>query len=206
MYLDYIVDKPFRKILSKLYNQGGINKKVVDEFHSMLGKHAQGFDDDPIAKYLQRTKHNETRLKNCEKFVIRKSYRLITTTQSNMRIMCFIGNHDASEKFLNQSRKREIFIDKDDQLNSVNVTENIENYDNVFESDHSKLPLVDRFPTKEDLNYVLSDIPTNVAFIISRFDTDTSDDEIHTDVSFSKVKGLSGYDSDDDGCLAGLCD
>jgi len=176
--MDYIVTKPFKKILSKLYNQGGINKKVVDEFHSMLGKHAQAFEDDPMAKYLQRTMHNETRLKNCEKFKIQGSFRLITQKQSNMRIMCFIGNHDASENFLNRSRKREIFIDKDDQLNSVNVTENIENYDNVFESDHSKLPLVDRFQTKEDLNYVLSDIPTNVAFTISRFDTDTSDDEI----------------------------
>ena len=176
--MDYIFTKQFKKFEAKLFNQGGINKNVVDEFHSMLGKHSGGFEDDPIAKYLRRTKNKETRLKDCEKFVLRESYRLITQKQSNKRTMCFIGNHDTSEKFLNQSRKQELFIDEDQQLNSVTVTENINNYQNVFDSDLIELPLVDRFPTKEDLNYVLSDIPTNVALTISKFDHTTSDDEI----------------------------
>lgn len=59
--------------------------------------------DDPFTG-LKRTKHGETRIKNCVKYDLPEFFRLITIQTKGICVFCFVGDHDDSEKWLNRNR------------------------------------------------------------------------------------------------------
>ena len=86
---------------------------------TLIADYHEGISTDPIKDVLPMTKHGESRLKNCEKFKIQESYRLVTTFNNGIRHLCFLGNHDATEKFLERSRQTELYVDEENRLTSL---------------------------------------------------------------------------------------
>ena len=169
----------FKKQLQLLYRQGGRNKDAVDEWHKILGLWTQDPSKDPIAQILQRTKTKEKRLNDCEKFSILERYRLITQRVADSRMMRFIGNHDASENWLNRSSKEVITVNKNGALNTVSITDKFdkENRNNEFDTDYHEHHLLDRIKNQDDYAFILQDVPPGSAIKLSRLDTTSVDDE-----------------------------
>jgi len=178
--MKYGKTREFNKQLKLLYRLGGRNKDAVDVFHKVLGEWTNDPNADPIGKLLPRTNNKEKRLNYCEKFKIQESYRLITQRISDTRIMCFIGNHDASEKWLDRSRKEVIHVDENGQLSTLEITTKVEkeNYNNEFESDWHEDRLLERIEKKEDLRFILENIPPEVAINLYKLETTSDDDEL----------------------------
>ena len=177
--MKYAVTNEFRKQLKFLYRQGGRNKDAVDEYHKVCGEWMNDPKKDPIGTLLQRTKTKEKRLNDCEKFSILERYRLITQRVADSRMMRFIGNHDASENWLNRSSKEVITVNKNGALNTVRITDKFdkENYNNEFETDYHEHHLLDRIKNQDDYTFVLKDVPPGSAIKLSRLDTTSDDDE-----------------------------
>ena len=114
-----------------------------------------------------------------QKFKIQESYRLVTTFNNGIRHLCFLGNHDETEKYLDRSRKTKLYVDEDNRLTSLKKINSVKDYvaDPFPKSDLYNTRLINRI-NDEDLNYLFSGIPARTMSLIGLLDTSSSNETI----------------------------
>lgn len=89
------------KSLKKATLSGGAAQRSAKKVKEMLGGINLG-EKNPFENF-RTTDNGETRLKNCVKYKLDESYRLVTQVNSEMTLLLFFGNHDETDKFLDQN-------------------------------------------------------------------------------------------------------
>ncbi|KKJ78007.1 hypothetical protein WH95_06275 [Kiloniella litopenaei] len=105
--------KDFDQSLSKLSRGGGERKRIADKVYSAIQKHVLGHGnlaDLPI------TKNGETRIQHCTKYDLGNGYRLVTIQLKKYIALCFIGNHDSCDQWLDRNSGLTFTIDSDGTL------------------------------------------------------------------------------------------
>jgi hypothetical protein len=91
--------KYFDESLTKMWRTGGRKKKTADKVFALLARSSFGprvFED------LQVTDHGESRFKSCVKYELGDGCRLVTIQTAKMIALCFVGDHDDCEHWLNR--------------------------------------------------------------------------------------------------------
>ncbi|HXZ02755.1 MAG TPA: UvrD-helicase domain-containing protein [Stellaceae bacterium] len=91
--------KHFDASLTAMWRTGGQKKKKADKVFAVLGQLSLG-----VAAFrdLQVTDHGESRIKGCVKYELGDGCRLITLQTDKTIALCFVGDHDDCEHWLNK--------------------------------------------------------------------------------------------------------
>lgn len=118
--ITYLQHKDFTRALADLFNGGGIGKKRGDKVLAVLGKLGTGID--PFAG-LPVTNHGETRIRHAVKYDLGDGYRLVTVQDARCCYFCFVGDHAATERWLNANSGFQPARDKDGRFTPVYVSD-----------------------------------------------------------------------------------
>ncbi len=69
--------------------------------------------------HLKVTNHGEKRIKKCVKYALNDRCRLITIQDSGVILLCFVGDHDACDSWLNRNRGFTLFKDEHGRIDQV---------------------------------------------------------------------------------------
>src|SRR5271169_6936549 len=92
--------KHFDASLTAMWRTGGQKKKKADKVFAVLGQLSMGV---AAFKDLQVTDHGESRIKSCVKYELGDGCRLITIQTDKTIGLCFVGDHEDCEHWLNQN-------------------------------------------------------------------------------------------------------
>lgn len=170
----------------KLQRAGGKSQKIAGNLDKLLGRLSRG-DKDSFHGFSV-TNHGETRIKHCVKYDLGDGFRLVTIQNENYICLCFVGNHDKTDKWLNSNRGLVISRNDNNEYTEIRKTVNLNDEDLriASESDGTGYILVDRLKGKY-LDRLLSDIPPSILSKIFFFDTGSENSDIF-DVA-SKIDG-----------------
>lgn len=99
--MEYAHTAEYVRSVQSLYQRGGKFQKAANIAHTIWGRVGTGVDPfDGIAV----TKHGETRIKHCIKYDLTGFVRLITVQHKGVVFLLFCGDHDDSDKWLNQKK------------------------------------------------------------------------------------------------------
>ena len=111
MAVAYYKTRVFQRTLNDAFLRGGKHQKKQQRVLAVLGS----LDQDSPFVTLSVTNHGETRIKNCVKYDLGNGWRLVTQQTTKTCTFLYIGDHEDTERWLNNHRGEEIGV-KDKQL------------------------------------------------------------------------------------------
>ena len=101
----FAIHKDFMYSLKELYQKSGPGKKAADRCQEVVARIHAGIQTyEKVFNGITLTNHGENRIANCRKFDLTGYARLITTYCNNTVILLFVGDHGASEDWLNKNK------------------------------------------------------------------------------------------------------
>ena len=117
MRVKYLEHRDLVRNLNRLVRHGALPTRKADEVWAIREKIKLGHDD-PF-EGIQVTKHGESRIKHCIKYDLNDGYRLVTIKEKKQVLLCFVGTHDDSEKWLDKNKGLTLVAIPQNQLNHV---------------------------------------------------------------------------------------
>lgn len=147
MSVQYKTYKDLAKSIREVYQRGGLFQKAAETVQAIMGR-IKLEDKDPF-QGIPLTNHGESRIQHCVKYDLSGRCRLITIQDSGVVLLCFLGNHDESEKWLTRNNGMKIVVGDEGYL-PVSVTNDIGNKDTWIsrESDYSNGYLYQKLPER----------------------------------------------------------
>jgi len=176
MNIDIITTKEFTQLLDKLYKLGGRNRNIHNKVRGLLG--GIEIDGERAFKSLKVTNHGETRIKSCVKYDIGQGFRLITVHRNKVIWLLFIGDHEASVKWIKRNSGWTPIKSIDGEIRVVRETSGSERPSQNREIVPGDQSLIERFEDKKYYNKFLDLLPSRVALKIDKFNGNVSHAEI----------------------------
>lgn len=104
--LDDVFDKSLQTQLSKMVKLGGAPGRVAQMVSQLLGNLMLG-----LPEKIRKTRHGESRIKNCVKYDLYEAYRLITIEKAGHRFWLFVGTHDETDHWIKTHKGLQPLID-----------------------------------------------------------------------------------------------
>ncbi len=101
----------------------GDYNKLIREFIRFGGPHGQAARKAAMLEVQLRTgvdvrsmttDHGESRIKGCVKYDLGNGFRLVTVQQGEVVILLFIGDHDATQRWLDKNARLEVVVSQSD--------------------------------------------------------------------------------------------
>ena len=155
--------KYFDESLTKAWRTGGRKKKAAEKVFALLGR--LGFAHSAF-KDLQVTDHGESRIKSCIKYELGAGCRLVTIQTEKTIALCFVGDHDDCDHWLNQHSG--LVITRSDGILEPAYRSDAGSAVNPLTRDPTPSPrgLVENLP-EHLVNKLLSNVPPNAILKIS---------------------------------------
>ena len=178
--------KDFPVALRRLNSQGGRPFKIAQRVYAMCGRDKAG--EDPLYG-LKPTNHGESRIAHCVKYDLGDGFRLVTIQHQGWCILCFIGDHEDEERWLDRNKGLMVAIDRDRRPVVVNVSANTnEEHQRISApADMEAGQLVDRLEEPWHTE-AFGRIPFGIGRLVGRLTTGSAEDEI--------VRAVSGIGDD----------
>ena len=118
--------KDLMNSIAYLYQQGGIFQNIANKAYAIAGKIqvASQQNIDPF-RGLHFTNHGESRIEHCWKYDLGHGCRLITICDNGIHVLCYVGDHDSCDKWLDRNRGLRLTVDKKKQVVPMFVSRNI---------------------------------------------------------------------------------
>ena len=94
--------RDFPKGLQALHKRGGGYQRAADQVHALLSRITSGYEK-PFGA-LNLTHHGESRIKHCLKYDLSGYCRLVTVRTENICVLCFVGDHDDADGWIDCHR------------------------------------------------------------------------------------------------------
>ncbi len=112
--MKYVTYRDFAPSLLKLYQKGGKYQQAAEKVKTILGDISLysgniPSDQDPL-KHIPRTLHGETRLAHSIKYDLTGFCRLVTVQEKDTCILCFVGTHTETDKWLSNNKNLTISL------------------------------------------------------------------------------------------------
>jgi len=173
-----IVSNPsFSKSIKALDNAGKKRKEVQTQ---ALAAQSAAANFGEIT--LKRTGNGETRIENVIKYDLNDGYRLVvhkTKGKEPIFTFLFVGDHEDTEKWLNNNKNNKWVRDEKNILQFIQVSDISENYlpyvepNLLLSEDQLKLPLLRKLDKKDFGELNLSPLTVNYIFQITGQDWET---------------------------------
>lgn len=95
----------------ELWQKGAGYQRAAQQVQAVIGRIAMG-DTDPF-KGVKMTKHGETRIPKCVKYDLTGYSRLISIHDDNVVLLCFAGDHESADAWIERNRGRALRTDGD---------------------------------------------------------------------------------------------
>ena len=119
----YFTYKELPVSIRNVYQRGGQFQKAADCVHTILGR-IQNQEDDPF-KGFDVTHQGETRIPHCVKYDMNGFSRLITIQDSGLCILCYLGNHDECDRWLERNKGLTLTVNNRNELHPVLASRDI---------------------------------------------------------------------------------
>jgi len=168
--------KEFRASLAKLRRRGGAHQRAAERAMVIMDDLKGG--PEVLAK-LPVTNHGESRVKKAVKYDLAGACRLVTIQDSGFVFLCFVGDHEESDRWLEKNRGLTVRVDSGCKPLVTFESIDISQPEQRLERDmgFSSKPLLDLL-NLELQDVVLSGLPRTVARRAERADVAITDDEI----------------------------
>lgn len=148
--------KDFDEALDRMWRSGAERKKKAEKVFVVLGRLSRGLE---AFRDLQVTDHGESRIKSCIKYELGGGFRLVTIHRDKTITLCYVGNHDDCDHWLEANSG--LVITRNDQntlergfRTSRGATHTIIRREPV----PSSAALLDHL-SEEKVNYLLTGVP-----------------------------------------------
>lgn len=122
--MHYKYTKEFKESLSDLYQKSGPYQKAAERVQAAMYRYAEeGYD---FLKTFKVTNYGESRIKKCFKYDLTSACRLITIIDSNVVLICFVGDHDKCDQWLNKNKGSTLIKTKEGQIELIQRTSNLD--------------------------------------------------------------------------------
>jgi len=99
----YLEHRDLVSNLNKLCRNGNLSARKASNAVLAIKDKIYSDHDDPF-EGIKVTKHGETRIKYCIKYDLNDGYRLVTIKENKQVLLCSVGTHDDSEKWLERNK------------------------------------------------------------------------------------------------------
>lgn len=168
--------KEFRSSMASLRRRGGQYQKAAEKaiviIHDLKGGR-QALAQLPV------TNHGENRISKAVKYDLTGACRLVTVQDTGYAFLCFVGDHEESDRWLDKNRGLTVRVDADCKPVASFESIDIKVPDQRLERDmgFNNKPLLELLnPCYQD--DLLRDLPRNLARRVERVEVFISDDEI----------------------------
>ena len=173
--MKYIEAKRFVQSVQYLNNKGGPYKKAAEKVFALRRK----LDTEDPFKNFNRTKHGESRIKNCIKYHLTKFCRLITVVNNGYCFLLYAGSHDDCDKWLKNHKGYTPSADKDGKLVETFQSDNLDPSGRIeCESDLSYGKLFENLQ-ESDFDFLVEGIPRSVVRSIEELESINKENEIY---------------------------
>lgn len=172
----YEIYKDFKLSLQELYQKGGRNQKAAEKAKQVVGD--MQMNVDPF-KGLKTTHHGENRIKHCIKFDLTGFCRLITIRDNGVWTLCYVGNHEDSDNWLERNRSLTLIVNSKNELTTVRKSIDIKHAETRLsgESDLASGPLIERISSRY-IDKISDGVPWTLMQKFSQLRTITDEDDI----------------------------
>jgi len=190
--LDYLKSKELVKCLRNLKIRGGQGQSAASKILKLLGNIAMGAEN-PFEGF-KTTNHGESRIKHSVKYDLGDGHRLITIQNRKYVLLCYAGNHDDCDKWLEQHRGFVLAKNEENQFTSVRKTESIEIAETRIsgESDGAEKKLLERLKERQ-VDFLLEGLPPRVVMQLSALDNLSGDEKILAVCERISDKSIASY-------------
>ncbi len=181
--MKYVTYRDFASSLLKLYQRGGKYQQAAEKVKTILGDISlyagnTPTDQDPL-KHIPRTQRGETRISNCVKYDLTGFCRLITIQEKDICILCFVGTHNDSDKWLAHNKNLILTPGKDDGIIPTHQYVPVQPRENESES-RDNYPLYEILPARY-IDKLEAAIPsTAIKYYLRTLTVDFSEKELYT--------------------------
>lgn len=182
MSTTYHVHKDFMKCLKRMTRKGGKLQKASDQARVIHSKITSG-EPDPF-RGIPKTKHGETRIKNCVKYDLRDFARLVTIVAGSTVILRYIGSHEDVDRWLDSKKGTDQTITQDKSLKEIKKSDNISDKTKRITIIHDNYAgkIIDRLDANDRI-ILFGDLPGRLTEQIRELRSDASEDKILAAVS-----------------------
>lgn len=175
--MEYLKSKELVRCLRDLKIRGGKGQSTASKVLAVLGGLAIAVDS-PLDG-LKVTNHGETRIKHCIKYSLGDGYRLITIQNNKCILLCFVGDHDDCDKWLERNKGFTLVKNGDGQFTSVRITEKISDPSSRIsgESDGMEKKLLERLRDRI-VNDLLEGLQASVVMKLSLLDNLSTEEQV----------------------------
>ena len=167
--------REFHKSLNALYKRGGNFQRACERVEAVVGR--LGLGGDPF-QGLSVTNHGESRIPHCIKYDLPGECRLVTVQHAGQCIFLFVGDHPATDLWLERHRGLVVVVSDKNQIETTYVSGDADTKPKVGGGQgRSSGPLFEQLP-EETFEVLVSDIPRRVVRQIEGFDCSCSDGEL----------------------------
>jgi len=163
--------------LRDLKIRGGKGQSTANKVLAVLG--GLSLDVGSPLEGLKVTNHGETRIKHCVKYDLGDGYRLITIQNDKCIAVCFVGDHDDGDKWLDRNKGLTLVKNGEGQFTSVRKTDKISDPSKRIsgESDGMEKKLIERL-SKRNLDELLNGLQASVVVQLSKLDNISTEEQI----------------------------
>jgi hypothetical protein len=166
----------FRKSLLELKKRGGQHQRAADRVYALLGQ----LQDNPRAlSAVPTTNHGENRIRKAVKYDLTGFCRLITIQDSGYVFLCYAGDHDDCDRWLDRYRGMQVKVEADGKPLEIFQSVDVSDPGQRIERGQGSVtrPLVDLLP-KKVRELLLTGLTKLVTREVSGFDSAVTDQEI----------------------------
>lgn len=174
--MEYIEFKDFLPSVRTLYGKGGQYQKMADKVYALKGK-INGEEPDPL-KGFPLTRHGESRIKNCRKYRLNESCRLVTVVNDDRCWLLYAGSHNDCEKWLNKNKGLVPSVGRDGSCITTFQSDDLDPSSRIGgESDFSYGKLYEKLQ-EADFDFLVEGVPRSIIRSIEALESIFSEDEI----------------------------
>ena len=116
--MKYFLYQDFTPSLQKMHQNGGHFRKAAETVKKAVADltiYGTELAED-IFKDIPKNNFGENRIDKCIKYDLSGYSRLITIQDNGIIAICFIGNHDDSEKWINRNKGFKLAVNEKNQI------------------------------------------------------------------------------------------
>lgn len=169
--------REFRASMAALRRRGGPYQKAAEKAIVIMDDLNKG-GQQALAK-LPVTNHGENRIKKAVKYDLTGACRLVTVQDTGFVFLCFVGDHEESDRWLDKNRGLTVRVDVDCKPVASFESIDIKVPEQRLERDmgFNSKPLLELLDERLQ-DELLRDLPRNLARRVERAEVSISDDEI----------------------------
>lgn len=190
--MEYLESKHMVKCLRNLKIRGGKGQAIASKVLALIGNISHG-EDSPFDG-LKVTNNGESRIKHCIKYDLGDGHRLITVQNDKYVLLCYVGDHDECDSWLDRNKGFTLLRNAEGQFTSVRKTEKINDSSTRIagESDGTEKRLLERLRERH-VDFLLDGLPPSTVMKLYELDNLSTEEKILSVCDLIPEKAIASF-------------